>query len=84
MHMLFLPSGTGSADATIWMYLEKFEGDTSKHSKFPPLTLSTLANRAPQLVNMGEFELFYFDNANLMFLQSHIIIQTNCFFTHHI
>ena len=47
-------SGTGSAGATIRMYLEKFEGDTAKHSESSPSALKSLADRALQLVKMAE------------------------------
>lgn len=47
-------SGTGSAGATIRMYLERFEGDSSKHDLSAPVALKTLADRALQLVKMEE------------------------------
>lgn len=47
-------SGTGSAGATIRMYLERFEGDSSKHDESAPVALKSLADRALQLVKMKE------------------------------
>ena len=45
-------SGTGSAGATIRMYLERFEGDATKHDESAPVALKALADRALQLVQM--------------------------------
>lgn len=47
-------SGTGSAGATIRMYLEKFEGDQAKHGQSSPTALKSLADRALELVKMTE------------------------------
>ena len=47
-------SGTGSAGATIRMYLEKFEGDETKHDQSAPAALKSLADKALQLVQMEE------------------------------
>lgn len=47
-------SGTGSAGATIRMYLERFEGDSTKHDDSAPVALKTLADRALQLVKMKD------------------------------
>jgi phosphoglucomutase len=47
-------SGTGSAGATIRMYLEKFEGDDTKHGQSAPAALKSLADKALQLVHMVE------------------------------
>lgn len=47
-------SGTGSAGATIRMYLERFEGDATKHDESAPVALKSLADRALQLVKMAE------------------------------
>lgn len=52
--VIFRLSGTGSAGATIRMYLEKFEKDTSKHGESAPVALKTLADRALALVKMVE------------------------------
>lgn len=45
-------SGTGSAGATIRMYLERFEGDATKHDESAPVALKALADRALSLVKM--------------------------------
>jgi phosphoglucomutase len=50
--VVFRLSGTGSAGATIRMYLEKFEKDVSKHNDSAPNALKTLADRALGLVQM--------------------------------
>jgi phosphoglucomutase len=50
--VVFRLSGTGSAGATIRMYLEKFEGDATKHDQSAPAALKTLADKALQLVQM--------------------------------
>ena len=47
-------SGTGSAGATIRMYLERFEGDSKKHDESAPVALKSLADRALHLVKMEE------------------------------
>ena len=44
--VVFRLSGTGSAGATIRMYLEKFEMDTAKHGESAPTMLKALADRA--------------------------------------
>ena len=51
---VFRLSGTGSAGATIRMYLEKYEKDESKHGKAAPAALKGLAYRAIGLVKMQE------------------------------
>jgi phosphoglucomutase len=50
--VVFRLSGTGSAGATIRMYLEKFEKDVSKHDDSAPNALKSLADRALSLVQM--------------------------------
>lgn len=52
--MVFRLSGTGSSGATIRMYLEKFEKDTSKHFESAPVALKNLADRAIRLVKIAE------------------------------
>lgn len=52
--VVFRLSGTGSAGATIRMYLEKFEADPSNHNESSPSALKALANRVLQLVKMEE------------------------------
>uniref|UniRef100_A0A7S4ND20 Alpha-D-phosphohexomutase C-terminal domain-containing protein n=1 Tax=Odontella aurita TaxID=265563 RepID=A0A7S4ND20_9STRA len=52
--VVFRLSGTGSAGATIRMYLEKFEMDSSKHGEAAPAALKGLADRALGLVEMEE------------------------------
>jgi phosphoglucomutase len=52
--VVFRLSGTGSAGATVRMYLEKFESDTSKHVESAPSMLKSLADRAIGLVKMAE------------------------------
>lgn len=52
--VVFRLSGTGSAGATIRMYLEKFEKDTANHDESAPSMLKSLADRAIGLVNMLE------------------------------
>lgn len=52
--VIFRLSGTGSAGATIRMYLERFEKDSSKHDESAPTALKTLADRALSLVKMAE------------------------------
>lgn len=53
--VVFRLSGTGSAGATIRMYLEKFEKDISKHDESAPAALKSLADRAIGLVQIKEF-----------------------------
>ena len=50
--VVFRLSGTGSAGATIRMYLEKFEKDVAKHKEAAPSALKSLADRAVHLVQM--------------------------------
>lgn len=52
--VIFRLSGTGSAGATIRMYLEKFENDESKHEQSAPEALQGLAKQALELVKMEE------------------------------
>ena len=52
--VVFRLSGTGSAGATIRMYLEKFEIDIAKHGEAAPTMLKTLADRALGLIRMEE------------------------------
>ena len=52
--VVFRLSGTGSAGATIRMYLEKFEKDTSKHNDAAPVALKALADRAISLVQLQQ------------------------------
>jgi phosphoglucomutase len=52
--VVFRLSGTGSAGATIRMYLERFEQDTSKHGEAAPVALKDLADRAIGLVRLVE------------------------------
>ena len=52
--VVFRLSGTGSAGATIRMYLERFEKDPSKHGEAAPVALKTLADRAIGLVELVE------------------------------
>jgi phosphoglucomutase len=52
--VIFRLSGTGSAGATIRMYLERFEKDASKHDESAPSALKGLADRALGLVKMEE------------------------------
>jgi phosphoglucomutase len=52
--VVFRLSGTGSAGATIRMYLEKFEKDTANHGESAPSMLKSLADRAIGLVKMQE------------------------------
>ncbi len=52
--MVFRLSGTGSAGATIRMYLEKFEKDVTKHGEAAPNALKSLADRALSLVQMEQ------------------------------
>jgi phosphoglucomutase len=52
--VVFRLSGTGSAGATVRVYLEKFEGDVTKHGEAAPSALKSLACRALSLVKMTE------------------------------
>jgi phosphoglucomutase len=52
--VVFRLSGTGSAGATVRMYLEKFEKDTANHGATAPSILRSLADRALSLVKMQE------------------------------
>mmetsp|Transcript_25863 Transcript_25863/g.61319 ORF Transcript_25863/g.61319 Transcript_25863/m.61319 type:complete len:703 (+) Transcript_25863:202-2310(+) len=52
--VVFRLSGTGSAGATIRMYLEKYEKDTAKHDEAAPVTLKSLADRAVAMVQLQE------------------------------
>jgi phosphoglucomutase len=52
--VVFRLSGTGSAGATIRMYLEKYEKDKSKHGEAAPVALKSLADRAISLVQLQE------------------------------
>ena len=52
--VVFRLSGTGSAGATIRMYLEQYEKDTSKHDQAAPQMLKSLADRVLKVVNFEE------------------------------
>jgi phosphoglucomutase len=52
--VVFRLSGTGSAGATIRVYLERFEKDVAKHGMSAPVALKRLADRAVHLVKMKE------------------------------
>jgi len=52
---VFRLSGTGSSGATIRMYLEYFEKDTSKHHLASPFALKGLADTALELVQLTKF-----------------------------
>ena len=52
--VVFRLSGTGSAGATIRMYLEQYEKDSSKHGMSAPVALKDLAEEALRLVKMEE------------------------------
>jgi len=52
--VVFRLSGTGSAGATVRMYLEKFEKDPAKHDQSAPVALKSLADRAVAMVKMEE------------------------------
>lgn len=52
--VVFRLSGTGSAGATIRMYLERYEKDTSLHDQAAPVALKSLADRALALVKMKD------------------------------
>lgn len=53
--VVFRLSGTGSAGATIRMYLEKYEKDKANHGKAAPVALKSLADRSISLVQLVEF-----------------------------
>lgn len=50
--VIFRLSGTGSAGATIRMYLEKYEKDESRYNEAAPSALKSLADRAIGLVEL--------------------------------
>jgi len=50
--VVFRLSGTGSEGATIRMYLEQYENDSSKHSMSAPVALKALAEESLSLVQM--------------------------------
>ncbi len=50
--VVFRLSGTGSAGATIRMYLEKYEKEESNHGEAAPVMLKSLADRAIGLVEL--------------------------------
>lgn len=50
--VVFRLSGTGSAGATIRMYLEQYEKDSSKHGMSAPAALKVLAEEALRIVQM--------------------------------
>ena len=52
--VVFRLSGTGSAGATIRMYLEKYEKDIAKHGEAAPAALKSLAERAIGLVQIQQ------------------------------
>lgn len=52
--VVFRLSGTGSAGATIRMYLEKYEKDEARHGEAAPVILKALADRAMGLVQLQE------------------------------
>eukprot|EP00584_Thalassiosira_punctigera_P022767 CAMPEP_0172574828 /NCGR_PEP_ID=MMETSP1067-20121228/136896_1 /TAXON_ID=265564 ORGANISM="Thalassiosira punctigera, Strain Tpunct2005C2" /NCGR_SAMPLE_ID=MMETSP1067 /ASSEMBLY_ACC=CAM_ASM_000444 /LENGTH=679 /DNA_ID=CAMNT_0013367463 /DNA_START=1278 /DNA_END=3317 /DNA_ORIENTATION=- len=52
--VVFRLSGTGSAGATIRMYLEQYEKDPTKHATSAPIALKGLAEEALRLVRMEE------------------------------
>lgn len=52
--VIFRLSGTGSAGATVRMYLETFEKDVSRHNQAAPVALKSLADVALSLVKMEE------------------------------
>lgn len=51
---MFRLSGTGSAGATIRVYLERFEKNTEKHGEAAPVALKNLASRAIELVQLQQ------------------------------
>ena len=52
--VVFRLSGTGSAGATIRMYLEKYEKDKTKYGEAAPVALKGLADRAIALAKIQE------------------------------
>ena len=52
--VIFRLSDTGSADATIRMYLEQYKKDISNHGVSAPMALKELAEEVLQLVKMEE------------------------------
>jgi len=52
--VVFRLSGTGSAGATILMYLERYEKDKAVHDQSAPIALRGLAERALALVRLKE------------------------------
>lgn len=52
--VVFRLSGTGSAGATIRMYLEKYEQKETNHGEAAPNMLKSLADRAIGLVELKE------------------------------
>jgi phosphoglucomutase len=52
--VVFRLSGTGSAGATVRMYLEKYEKNAAKHGEAAPVALKSLAERALGLVQMKQ------------------------------
>jgi len=52
--VVFRLSGTGSAGATIRMYIERYEKDVSQHNQSAPVALRGLAERALELVRMKD------------------------------
>lgn len=52
--VVFRLSGTGSAGATIRMYLEKYEKDKAKYGEAAPAALKGLADRAIALTQLQE------------------------------
>jgi len=52
--VIFRLSGTGSAGATIRMYLEKFEKDKGRYGEAAPSALKSLADRAIDLVRLEQ------------------------------
>ena len=50
--VIFRLSGTGSAGATIRMYLEKYERDKTRYIESAPSALKNLAERAIRLVEL--------------------------------
>lgn len=52
--VVFRLSGTGSSGATIRMYLERYEKDSSRHDMSAPVALKELADVALKLVKMEE------------------------------
>lgn len=52
--VVFRLSGTGSAGATIRMYLEKYEKDELNHGEAAPVMLKSLADRAIGLVELQQ------------------------------